>query len=205
MKLFWSSRSPFVRKVMVVAHELALVDRIATERVIVSATKPNVEVMKYNPLAKLPTLILDDGRAVYDSRVICEYLDGLAGGTLHPRDPARRLDAIRLNALGDGMMDVLLLWVLERVKPAEQQQQALVEGCRLKLSAVLATLEADAARIEAMPIDIGHLAIGTALGYLDFRFPAEAGWRASHPKLAAWHAKIAARPSFMATMHADVY
>ena len=204
VKLFWSSRSPFVRKVMIVAHELGLADRITCDRVIVSQTKPNAEVMRHNPLAKLPTLVLDDGSAVFDSRVIAEHLDAMAGGRLHPTEPAARLDALRRQALGDGIMDLGVLWLLERMKPAEQQQPALIEGCRLKLGAVLAALEADVARFKSRPIDIGHLALGTALSYLDFRFPAEE-WRRGRDALAEWHAGMAARPSFLATTHADVY
>jgi glutathione S-transferase len=204
VKLYWSSRSPFVRKVMVVAHEVGLADRIECERVIVSATKPNTEVMKHNPLGKLPTLILHDGSAVFDSRVIAEHLDLMASGRLHPAEPVARIDALRRQSIGDGIMDFGVLWLLERMKPAEQQQAALIDGCRLKLGAVLAMLEKDVVRFKPEPIDIGHLALGTALSYLDFRFPAEE-WRKGRPALAEWHAALAARPSFLATTHADVY
>src|SRR5262249_30120247 len=104
MKLMWSSRSPFVRKVMVAAHEVGVAGRIATERVVVAADKPNAQVMALNPLSKIPTLVLDDGTALYDSRVICEYLDALHDGPrLFPADPAARWRALRRQALGDGV------------------------------------------------------------------------------------------------------
>src|SRR5882672_11146388 len=106
MKLYWSSRSPFVRKVMVTVHELGLVSRIRTERVVVSAAAPNAEVMAVNPLNKIPTLVLDDGTALYDSRVICEYLDTLhEGRKLFPADPSACFTALRRQALRDGLMD----------------------------------------------------------------------------------------------------
>ena len=102
MKLHWSPRSPFVRKVMIVAHERGLIDRIACVRTVAAMTKPHAELMQDNPLSKIPTLVLDDGRVLYDSPVICEYLDGLGSAPkLFPAAPAVRLDALRRQALGD--------------------------------------------------------------------------------------------------------
>lgn len=205
MKLFWSSRSPYVRKVMVTAHELGLVGRITTERVVVSASNPNLDVMAYNPLAKLPTLVLDDGSALYDSRVICEYLDALHDGPkLHPPAGQARFTALRRQALADGLLDTMLVWLLERIKPAEQQQLALIAACRVKLQSVLSSMERDAAALASDPFGIGQIATGTALSYVDFRFDDER-WRDAHPKLAAWHASFAKRPSVTATEHANVY
>ena len=102
--------SPFVRKVMVAAHETGLASRIRTERVVVGANKPNADVMAVNPLNKIPTLVLDDGTALYDSRVICEYFDSLReGAKLFPSDAARRWPALRRQALGDGLMETIVL------------------------------------------------------------------------------------------------
>src|SRR5256885_8402224 len=121
MTLYWSSRSPFVRKVMVVAHELGLTERIDRVRTVVAPTKPNAEVMASNPLNKLPTLLID-GHALYDSRVIVECLDGLHDGAkLIPADGPARLTALRRQALADGMLDFLVQWVSERLRPKEQQ------------------------------------------------------------------------------------
>ncbi|QQS12344.1 MAG: glutathione S-transferase N-terminal domain-containing protein [Rhodospirillales bacterium] len=205
MKLFWSSRSPFVRKVMVVAHETGVAGRIVCERTIVAAANPNRELMTLNPLGKLPTLLLDDGAALYDSRVICEFLDTLhAGRRLFPVDPARRVDALRRQALGDGAMDMLILRLSERARPEARRSPELMAGFALKRDAILAALEAMAPALAAIPYDIGHVAIGCALSYLDFRF-AEDSWRSGRPALAAWHADFAARPSVAATEHVDAY
>jgi glutathione S-transferase len=205
MKLLWSSRSPFVRKVMVAAHEIGIADRLDCARTVVSPMKPNPGVMAANPLSKLPTLITDDGTALYDSRVICEYLDGLhPGAKLFPPPGPSRIKALRRQALGDGMMDVLLVWLSERARPGEQQSATLIGACRDKLKATLDAMEAEAEALAADPLTIGHIAIGCALGYADFRFRDE-GWRQGHPRLAAWHEAIAARPSFKATEHVDAY
>jgi len=100
MQLYWSSRSPFARKVMVAAHEVGIADRIETRRVVVAANAPNPEVMAANPLNKIPTLVLQDGTALYDSRVICEFLDTLHGGLrLFPAEPNARFTALRRQAL----------------------------------------------------------------------------------------------------------
>jgi hypothetical protein len=114
MKLHWSPRSPYVRKVMVAAHELGLADRLQTVRTVVGGTTPHAELMRENPLGKIPTLVLEDGTILYDSPVICEYLDTLHNGPkLFPAWP-ERLTALRRLALGDGMLDIALAWLGER-------------------------------------------------------------------------------------------
>jgi glutathione S-transferase len=201
MRLHWSSRSPFVRKVMVVAHEAGLAGRIERIPTVVALTKPDLALLSRNPLGKIPTLLLEDGSALYDSVVICEYLDEL-GGTprLFPAAGPARIEALRRQALGNGAMDFLLLWRGELGRAAPDQR--ILDGFVAKQAAVLAALEAEAAELAAGPFDIGRVAIGCALSYLDFRWP-EAGWRAAHPALAAWHAGFAARPSVRATEHVD--
>src|SRR6266852_4462104 len=115
MKLHWSPRSPFVRKVLIVAHEFGLTGRIDCVRSAVAFTKPHAALMEENPLSKIPTLVLDDGTVLYDSPVICEYLDCLHHGPkLLPADPKQRMTALRRQALGDGCLDFLLLWRNER-------------------------------------------------------------------------------------------
>ena len=203
MKLHWSPRSPFVRKVMIFVHEAGLLSRITCVRTVVAATAPHVGLMRENPLSKLPTLVLDDGAPIYDSRVICEYLDTLHGEPrLFPPHFPERLPALRRQALGDGMLDFLLLWVSERARPAERQSAPHLAAYRAKLTASLAILEAEAMDLAAAPFGIGHIAVGAALCYLDFRFPAE-DWRRQARRLAAWHEEFAARASVRATAPVD--
>lgn len=205
MKLFWSSRSPFVRKVMIVAHEKGLADRIEKVRTVVAPSKPNPDVMALNPLNKLPTLILDDGRPLYDSRVIVEYLDGIGTGQrLFPASGDDRLEALRRQALGDGTLDFLLLWLSERARPEAQQSPELLAALRVKFKTAFDALEREAADLPKAPFGIGHIAIGCVCGYADFRYAAE-NWRDGRPALAAFAASFAARPSYQATQHADVY
>jgi glutathione S-transferase len=201
MKLHWSPRSPFVRKVMIVAHETGLAGRIERVRTVVATTKPHLELMTENPLSKIPTLVLDNGLVLYDSRVICEYLDGLHGGAkLFPVEPEARFIALRRQALGDGFLDFLLLWRNERERA--HPSAAHLESYIAKREATLASLEREAQALAASSFSIGHIAIGCALSYLDFRFPAD-DWRSGHPALARWHAMFAARPSVQATEPID--
>lgn len=203
MKLHWSPRSPFVRKVMIAAHELGLAERFSTVRTVVHPEVPHEGLMADNPLSKLPTLVLDDGSALFDSRVICEYFDGLAGGArLFPAAGSERLAALRDQALGDGLMDIALLWLMERYEPEERRSPKLIAAFQTKLARTLDRLEADIGAIAARPYDIGHLTIGTSLSYLDFRFP-DLAWRNGHDRLAAWHAGFAARPAVQANPVVD--
>jgi glutathione S-transferase len=201
MKLHWSPRSPFVRKVMIVAHELGLTDRLACVRTVAATTRPHAELMQDNPLSKIPTLVLDDGTVLYDSRVICEYLDGLHGGhTMFPADRTGRFVALRRQALGDGALDFLLLLRNERERP--QPSPVHVAAYTSKKQSVLKLLEREADDLAATPFNIGHVAIGTALSYLDFRY-ADEDWRTPHPRIARWHRDFCARPSVRATEPVD--
>jgi glutathione S-transferase len=202
--LLWSSRSPFVRKVMVAAHEVGVAGRITTQRVVVGADKPNPDVMALNPLNKIPTLVLDGGAVLYDSRVIAEYLDTLHDGPkLFPADPAARWRALRRQALGDGLMEVIVLRLGEQNRPKEIQSESHLSSFRLKIGSALDRIEADGVDPASTP-DIGHIAIGCALAHLDFRFAADA-WRTGRPTLSAWFGAFAERPSMCATQYADVY
>jgi glutathione S-transferase len=204
VKLFWSSRSPFARKVMVTAHEVGLAGRIAAQRVVVGASNPNADVMAVNPLNKVPTLRLDDGSALYDSRVICEYLDTLhEGAKLFPAERGARWTALRRQALGDGLMELSVLRLGEQARPTEARSETHLAAYRLKMAKTLDVLELEAEGL-AGSITIGHIAIGCALAHLDFRFAADP-WRTGRPKLAAWHAVFAHRPSMQATQYVDAY
>jgi glutathione S-transferase len=201
MKLHWSPRSPFVRKVMITAHELGLVDRLNCVRTVAATTKPHAELMRDNPLSKIPTLVLVDGTVIYDSSVICEYLDRLPGKpTLFPTSLPERMTALRQQALGDGFLDFLLLWrnELEREHPSQVHLASYAERRRVTLLA----LEQEAEALASSSFSIGHIAIGCALSYLDFRFATD-DWRGGHPRIAAWHATFAERPSVGATEPID--
>ena len=157
MKLFWSSRSPFVRKVMVAAHEVGIAGRIRTERVVVAANKPNADVMAVNPLNKIPTLVLDDGTALYDLRVICEYFDTLhAGAKLFPLDRGARWTALRRQALGDGLMEASVLRVGEQARPREAQSEPHLAAYRLKIARTLDVLEREAEGLASADRDRAH-------------------------------------------------
>lgn len=203
MKLHWSGRSPFVRKVMVAAHELGVVDRLTLVRSVVAMSAPNKELMRDNPLSRIPTLVLDDGTVLTDSLLICEYLQMQAGGSqLFPADPASRIDALRRHALGTGFIEVSVLRRNELNRMPAQRSPAHVDAYAAKFAATLPALEREARALSVKPIDIGHIAIGCALSYLDFRF-ADEPWRPAHPEIARWHQDFAARPSMLATVPVD--
>ena len=203
MLLHWSPRSPFVRKVMIVAHEVGVADQIETVRTVVAASEPNTELMKENPQSRLPTLRLGDGTVIYDSPVICEYFDTLnKGEKLFPSAWPERLVALRQQSLGDGMLDSLLLWRGEVSRPPAQQSIKHMQAWRLKTNLSVDMLEGEADTLAKSRFTIGHVALGVALGYIDFRFP-ELEWRNGHPKLAAWHKAFEARPSAKANPAVD--
>jgi glutathione S-transferase len=201
MKLHWSPRSPFVRKVMIVAHERDVAERLRCVRTVAEMTTPHAELMKNNPLSKIPTLVLDDGMALYDSPVICEYLDALDGEPkLFPQHAKARIVALRRQALGDGFLDLLVLARNERMRA--QPSEAHLASAAARTAAVLDNLDHEAGTLSTSPFSIGHIAIGCALSYLDFRF-AEQDWRRLRPRLANWHDSFAARPSVQATCPVD--
>ncbi|MCK8784895.1 glutathione S-transferase family protein [Roseomonas sp. NAR14] len=206
MKLHWSPRSPFVRKVMIAAHELGLADRIETVRTVVRLGAPNPVLLPDNPLSKIPTLVLADGSALFDSLTIIEYLDDLAGKDGHGArlfpEGAARWPALTRHALGNGLLDLLILWRNERDKPEAARTAEWLESFAVKAAATLDRLERDTPAFAALPFDIGHIATGCALSYLDFRFP-DLPWREGRPALADWHAGFAARPSALATAVID--
>ena len=203
MTLHWSPRSPYVRKVMIAAHEMGLLDRLACVRTLVGGTTPHLELMRENPLGKIPTLVLEDGTILFDAPVICEYLDTLHGGAkLYPAAGPERFTALRRHALGSGMIDMGLLLLGERSRPEGSQSQPHMDLWTLKLRTSVAALEPEAEAIAATPFNIGHVAIGVALGYLDFRFDA-LQWRDGHPRLAAWFNTFQARPSVQANLPAE--
>jgi glutathione S-transferase len=200
MKLFYAAASPFVRIVLVTAAELGLSDRIETVDGMTTPMKPNPDLAGANPVAKLPTLVTDDGQALYDSRVICEYLVSEAGNeTMLPARGPERWKALRDLALVIGILDagVLLRYELA-YRPADLQWSDWKDGQRGKIDRALDELEHDMAALEGT--NLVSIAAACALGYIDFRFP-DHGWRASRPKLAAWYDDDwAKRPAMTATV-----
>jgi glutathione S-transferase len=198
MKLRFSGTSPFVRKVVIQALETGLDSKI--ERVTTATTDP--ALAKENPLSKVPSMTLDDGSHLYDSPVICEYLDSLHGGAkMFPAAGPARWTALRRQALGDGMMDAAVARRGESRRPANEQSPSAMEAQRAKVVAGLDVLEGEADKLGS-GIDIGLISIACALGYLDFRFGSE-DWRKGHPKLARWFEAFAKRPSMQATVAKD--
>ena len=188
---------------MVVAHEKGLAGQIETERMVVGSAAPNPVVMQDNPLNKIPTLILDDGSILYDSRVICEYLDDIGDGPkLFPSGPGR-LTALRLQALGDGLMEAILLRMGENNRAEATRSARHLAAFPLKIAATVDRLETEVRALSA-PLHIGAIAVGSALAHLDFRFASD-HWREGHPALAAWHAELSERPSMLATEFHDEY
>ncbi len=203
MKLYWSPRSPFVRKALIAAHETGLIAEIELIPSIAMATQPRDELLAVNPLGQIPVL-LADGEAIYDSSTICYYLDAVRGsGALHPSDPCARLSAERRHALGDGLSELLLHWLTERTRQQENQSAIRIAAANKKLPYIFQALEKEAADFGTQPFDIGHVAIIAALGYLDFRFPSDWDWRDRFPTLSGWWDHIQTRPSVAATKHYD--
>ncbi len=200
MKLHWSPKSPYVRKVMICAHELGLLHRLELVRSVAAMLKPNPSIMVDNPLSKIPTLVREDGSTLFDSVVICEYLNALADGPLFPQTGDARWQSLRWHALGDGLLDALILWRNERER--EHPLPALLDAFELKTRATIALLGQEAEALGAAPVSIGSITVGCALGYLDYRFETLA-WRESAPALAFWLAKLRERPSFQATEPSD--
>jgi glutathione S-transferase len=200
MKLWFNPASPFARKVRVVARELGLEGGIEEVSVLVSPVKPNADLARENPLVKIPALTTPEHGTLFDSAVICEYLDSLhRGAPLVPREGAVRWDELRLQALGDGVLEAAVLMRYEAaVRPQPLQWGEWSNGQLGKVRGGLAALE-QASTAWGDRFRIGQITAACVLGYLDFRFPQE-DWRTAHRGLKGWYEKAAARPSMRATL-----
>lgn len=198
MKLRHSPTSPFVRKVLVLAHEVGLAGQI--EIVPTDAWSATTDLVAQNPLSKVPTLILDDGTVLYDSPVICEYLDGLHTGEPRlPRSGRERWVMLRLQALADGMMESAVAVFIERVRrPEDKRWEANIVREQATLGRALDHLERHIEELASQPPHLGAIAAACALGYLDLR-GAVGEWRGGRAALAAWFDALADRPSMRAT------
>lgn len=195
MKLRYSPTSPFVRKVVVLAMELGIDKKIELQRT--NTTDPDLATQ--NPLGKVPSLLLDDGSSLYDSPVICAYLD--SANKFHPASGAARWTAQRRQALADGIMDAGVLGRGEMLRPAGEKSEKFIAAQKTKLNNAMNALEKEADSF-GDGIDIGLIAVAAALGYMDFRYAGE-NWRASRPKLARWYERFAQRPSMQTTVPKD--
>lgn len=201
MRLFYSSTSPYVRKVTVLLRETGQLDRVELVSGSGTPVDPGQAPLQANPLGKVPALERDDGPALYDSRVICRYLDDMAGAGLYPQGP-RLWDTLTVEATADGILDAAILMVYEsRIRPEEVRYAPWVEGQWAKIDRALDALETRWMPHLQGPLDMGQIAVACALEYLDFRHAAR-GWRDGRPDLAAWGATFSARASMQATQPA---
>jgi glutathione S-transferase len=197
MILRFSPSSPFVRKVRIAIALLGFDQEVTLERA--DTTDPTDSLRRINPLGKIPVLLMEDGSAIYDSRVILDYLDERAGGSkIVPREAKARLEALRLQALCDGILDASILTVYEgRFRKPEMHEPKWLELQAGKVTRALAVLEATPPAIDPMP-NVGQITLACALDYRDFRFGG--AWRNEHPRLVAWLDRFAAQvPAFAAT------
>ena len=197
MKLYSNAASPFARKCRVVAHELGLkLEEIRTLPV------QDPDIRKVNPLGKIPALVLDDGSVLIDSPVICEYLNHVGGGKFFPgmnifQHSSGRWKALGLQALGDGLADAAVAWiVLGRENPPPQANRAR------QIAAIGATLDVLERTSFADPPTIGEITVACAIGYVEFRMP-DLDWKGSRPKLAAWYDRFCEYPAMKATAPAQ--
>lgn len=195
MKLCYSPTSPYVRKVTMTALETGTHDQI--ERELMFPAGPATAVAKVNPLGKVPALVLDNGTVLYDSPVICEYLDSISDTDLFPKVGPERWAILRLQALADGAMDAGILIVMEGRRPEGERSPDWVARQKLAMSQALDAMEVG---VEALgeAVTIAHITFAAALGWFDFRF-GEDNWREGRPALADWYAAYSARPSVMST------
>ncbi|MGK8234704.1 MULTISPECIES: glutathione S-transferase [Roseovarius] len=197
MKLISSPLSPFVRKVRVLLLESGLDDQVEVVDVTTTPLETDPQAAAANPLGKIPALVRLDGPAIHDSRVITRYLDARADGRFYPE--ARLWEVLTLEAIAEGIMEAALAMTYEaRFRPEEIRYAPWVEGQWAKVARALDAVEGRWMSHLAGPLDMSHIALGCALGYLDFRHDAR-GWRVGHPALEAWYAKMAARDSMMRT------
>jgi len=197
MKLLYQTHSPFARKVLVFAHEAGIAGDISVVHHETSPTRRNETVYKLNPLGKVPVLIPEDGSAIFDSAVICAYLDTLGNGpALIPHEATERFRALRLQALADGLSETGIAARWEAVRrPDHLRYQPLLDGFLQKISATFDFLETN----ETLRQDptIGEIALATSLSWLEFR--ALASFKSSHPKLAKWYRAFSNRESMTKT------
>ncbi|MFX0545339.1 glutathione S-transferase [Roseovarius sp. S1116L3] len=197
MKLLTGPTSPFARKVTVVLHELNMTGEVEMQVITTTPIKTDPEVAAANPLGKIPALIREEGSALYDSRVICRFLNAKGGGTLYPE--AHQWETLTLEATGDAIMDAGIAMIYEvRMRPEEKQWDGWIDAQWGKIEKAMDALENRWISHLTGPLDMGVISVACALSYLDFRQP-DREWREARPMLAAWHGKFDQRTSMQAT------
>ncbi len=198
MKLMMAGPSPFVRKVRVLLREADMVDQVEEIEVIASPAGPSDDLIAANPLGKIPALVRDYGPTLYDSRVICRFLDERGKAGLYPE--SRLWEVLTLEATADGMMDAAVLMVYEtRFRAENERSQAWVDAQWAKVDRALSALESRWVSHLSGSIDMAQIAVGCALAYLDFRH-GDRGWRDGRPQLTDWFAGFESRDSMQATI-----
>lgn len=196
MKLMMAGPSPFVRKVLVTLHETRQMDDVEIVSVVAAPGGTAPELVAANPLGKIPALLRESETTLYDSRVITQFLNTRAGAALYP---AGNFDTLTLEATGDGLMDAAVSMTYERrFRSEDMQSEPWISAQWEKVSRGLSALNTQWLSHLEGPMDAGHIAVGCALGYLDFRH-GDRNWRAGHDALAKWFEDFAARPSMVAT------
>lgn len=202
MQLFHNPASPFVRKVMVALHETGQIDDVELLPAVVAPVTTGDATLAHNPLGKIPALIRGDGPALYDSRVICRYLDARASAGLYPG--SQLWEVLTLEATADGIMDAAVLMVYERRFRSEEMRSAdWLEGQWSKIARALDAVAERWMSHLSGPLDMGQIGMACALAYLDFRHP-ERDWRIGREGLAVWFARFADRPSMQATTPSQI-
>ncbi|NVJ92155.1 MAG: glutathione S-transferase N-terminal domain-containing protein [Methylocystaceae bacterium] len=197
MKLSYSGTSPYVRKVLVSAHELRLADRL--ELVETFVWDPETDHGNVNPLGKVPALTLDDGTVLYDSPVICEYLDAMVPAVvLFPVPGEPRWKALYFQALADGIADAGVLRLLESRRAENEKSAQWIERQSTVIKRGLDKLESEVDILSGGPLTIGQISVACALGWAIFRNPEEEIW-GGRPKLKAWFEEFSERPSMVKT------
>jgi glutathione S-transferase len=196
VKLYGGPISPFVRKAGMCIIEKGLEQRVERVRAYTAMIQANVELMRRNPLSKIPVLETDQGTALFDSDVICEFLDTefSSGLRLYPTAGAMRWQVLRWNALACGALDALVLWRFERNRPIALQSAEVLSTFATKLHACLDSIEAELPSISATDFSIAHISIACMFGYCDFRFQ-DLDWRTQHPLSVSWFEQFKQRPS----------
>lgn len=197
MKLKYSPNSPYVRKVVIIGLELGLDEKIIRETVTLSPYDPNPEITALNPLGKIPVLVTNEDLALFDSTVACEYLSAMAGDShWFPSAGPARWHALRCNALANGMLESAQLARFEQSRPESFRYDKWADAQLGKVTRSFAFLN------QNLPgeADIGAVAVASAIGWLDFRFP-DLAWRETAPALSSWFDRFSKRPSFVSTKH----